>query len=482
MERDGDAAVRASLIAAALGLLGAALFKSAGLGLNMTVWFLGSVAGLAYCSLRGGSRLPVTSWVGLALAGFASLGLGWYSSASVTFANWIAFFTGIGIAALGLHSVRIAAISFWDLFARLVSEPFVLLVDGLSAMAKVPWKRLSDSPLAVKNRAVFRGALIATPLLLLFGGLLSSADAVFSQTVTDAFSFDLAGSFEWGAIWIVCASLGLAIVGGFAVPTVRKPPVQGPPTAAMKIGMTEVSVVLCSLCGLFALFVAIQFRYLFGGNVAVVETTGLTYAEYARKGFFELVAVAGLMLPLLVGAFSVSRQESQREVLSFKVLSTVLTGLLFVVMASAMTRMQLYVESYGLTPLRVSSSAFMLWLALVFSWFLASLYRSAMPRFALGAVVAGFAVILGLNFATPDLLSARYNVARFGSSSELDAAHLSGLGPETVPFVLDSLARLSPEDQVAIEASYEQRYGDDVDWRGSSVGDLVAVNKLRSTR
>ena len=471
MEHKGDAAFRICLSAVGLGVAGAALFKGAGLGLNLVAWTALLFAAAVYCTKSGAGRLSRTTLLGLGVMTLASLGLSWYSSPDIRVANWIALGTGFGLAALGTQAVRVAAASVWDMTGRMVVEGFRLVGEGLSVPAKVPWQRLSESPTARKNTAVLRGVVIATPLVLLFGALFSSADAVFSKTVSDAFAFDITDGVEWVSLTVLFGAIGLAVAGGFALPAIAKPPRE---FAAKKIGLTEVSVVLCSLCGLFGLFVAIQFQYFFGGNAAVVETTGLSYAEYARKGFFELVWVAGLALPLLVGAHAVAPQESRREVALFRVLATVLTGLLFVVMASAMTRMQIYVESYGLTPLRVSVSAFMLWLALVLCWFLASLFRGSMQRFAAGGVAAGLAVIAALNFATPDKIAAQYNVVRFGSSADLDVGHLAELGPESVPVVLAHWSSLSEGAQKRVSEKYEERWSAQADWRGSTVSGLAA--------
>src|SRR3712207_1338717 len=73
-----------------------------------------------------------------------------------------------------------------------------------------------------------------------------------------------------------------------------------PRPAALSLGIVEVGVILGLLDALFLAFVAVQVRYLFGGAERVVETAGLTYAEYARRGFFELVTVTALVLPLLL--------------------------------------------------------------------------------------------------------------------------------------------------------------------------------------
>lgn len=469
MEGKGDRALRAVLVSIGLGLAGAALFRGVGFGANLSLWVLAALGGVLYCS-RGLSR---TTLFGLIVVGLSAIGLGWYSSPDLVVANIVAMVGGLGVATLGVRSLQVGVASVWDLTGRLVGEAAQSFVEGFAVLGEVPWKGLSQSRAAQKNTAVMRGALIATPLVLLFGSLFSRADAVFSQTVTDAFSIDLSGIGEWFWLSVVFSAVGLGVVGAFSSPVVRKPPVARE-RREWKIGMTELTVVLCSLCGLFGLFVLIQFQYLFSGSAL---PTGMGYAEYARKGFFELLWVSGLALPLLVGAHAVSPSESPRDVTVFRSLATVLTGLLFVVMASAMVRMQLYIESYGLTPLRVSSSAFMLWLALVFCWFLASLYRRAMDRFAFGAMAAGFGVIGLLNLVTPDIAAARYNVSRFGSSADLDAAHLADLGAETVPFVLSTIDKLSESDRKTVMEKYALKY-DGGDWRGLSVSEMLAARSV----
>ncbi|HZG53939.1 MAG TPA: DUF4173 domain-containing protein, partial [Pyrinomonadaceae bacterium] len=172
---------------------------------------------------------------------------------------------------------------------------------------------------------------------------------------------------------------------------------------SFSLGAVEVGVVLGLLNVLFGCFVAVQFRYFFGGAARVMSVTELTYAEYARRGFFELTWVAGLMLPLLLAAHALLNKDRRAAERIFRPLAGVQVALLFVIMASAVARMRLYQSEYGLTELRLYTTAFMLWLGLVFVWFAWTvLVRSNRERFACGALVAAFLTVGLLHLLNPD--------------------------------------------------------------------------------
>ena len=191
--------------------------------------------------------------------------------------------------------------------------------------------------------------MLAAPLLLLFGALFVAADSVFQDYVSSAVPNPdellthvlLVAVFAW-------------VSGGLLREYVFKPkPLELNVEPKRTLGGTELTVVLALLDLLFLAFVLVQLRYLFGGQSLVETRTSLTYAEYARHGFFELVAVAALVLPLLLLADWMRRRDRGRQDVLFRVLAGALIVLLFVVMASALQRMRLYQREYGLTELRV---------------------------------------------------------------------------------------------------------------------------------
>ncbi|HEX2092290.1 MAG TPA: DUF4173 domain-containing protein, partial [Longimicrobiaceae bacterium] len=233
----------------------------------------------------------------------------------------------------------------------------------------------------------------------------------------------------------------------------------------VRLGITEVATMLALLDALFLAFVAVQFRYLFGGQAWVSASGEIGWGEYARRGFFELVAVAALVLPVLLALHALLGVAGRREQRVFRVLAGTLVALLFVVMASAMERMRLYQAAYGLTELRLYTSVFMGWLALVFLWLGATVLRGRPERFPRGAVLAGFATVITLNLLDPDARIARVNLARGGETGDLDAAYLATLGPDAAPVLARAYPGLAEQDRCAVRHALERWERRRDDWR-----------------
>ena len=250
--------------------------------------------------------------------------------------------------------------------------------------------------------------------------------------------------------------------------------------AVVGTSLVEIGTVLGLLNALFLMFVIIQFRYLFGGVDLIRESIHLTYAEYARRGFFELVAVAALVLPVLLAVHYLIRREdrpmrpSAQSVPSaqqtFRVMAAVLIALLFVIMLSALMRMKLYTDEFGLTELRMYTTTFMVWIAIVCLWFIQTVLRDQRNRFAFGALAAGMLVLIALNAINPDDLIVRVNAQRANAPSLLrafDAQYATMLSSDAVPALIDTLPGLSPKAQceIANDLLLDWSVPDQIDWR-----------------
>jgi hypothetical protein len=271
------------------------------------------------------------------------------------------------------------------------------------------------------------------------------ADPVFDRLVLRTFDVDLGvfashagliflcGWLAAGLLRVLCRSDGTAVTPG--------------PRGTF--GLPEVGIVLGVVDLLFLAFVAVQFRYLFGGADLVQQAAGMSYSEYARRGFFELVAVAALSLPLLLLADWALDQRDPARARTFRRLALLMLVLLDVMLASALYRMRLYTVQFGLTELRFYTTAFMGWLVLVFGWFGATVLRGRRERFGTGALLAGWLVLAALNLANPDGIIAGVNLDRAELGHRFDAAYASGLSADALPVLHRRLPRLGIADACA---------------------------------
>jgi len=223
---------------------------------------------------------------------------------------------------------------------------------------------------------------------------------------------------------------------------------------------------------LFLIFVVVQATVLFGGHRHVLETAGLTYSEYARRGFFELATVAALVLPLLLGLHWLLRKENPAHERVFRALAGVQVALLFVIMASAAVRMQLYQFEYGLTELRLYTLAFIGWLGVVFLWFALTVLIGKRERFVFGAMLAGFLAIAAMHVINPDALIVRTNITRVGQGRSFDAKYAARRSADAVPQLVAGLPLLSHEDQCTVASTLLERWSPppNPDWRTWSRG------------
>ena len=428
----------------ALGLLGDVLLRGLPWGPGFGLWMLALTGlGAALIAHRDG-RLEAEQGIWLALAAV----LAWTFTVRDDAPLQLLTFVAIVAALIGARTVaarlpvlsvvgarvpdvlRSAAAGFFD---AAIGFPRLVLAD---AAVKSRNPASAGSKLLTAVRPVF----IAAPILFVFAILLVQADPVFGswfrvpefeKIVEHAFVILL-------VTWIVAGGLRGAILGGTNIDVVSLPPI--------RLGTVEVATVLGGLSLLFFAFVATQVGWLFGGEALVQRTTGLTYAAYARRGFFELVAISALLLPtLLIGRATLVEERSVRL---FRRLSVVVLALLFAILISAVARLQLYVGYYGLTEERLYAVAALGWLALVWIWFSATILRERPRLFAFGAIVAAYGILAALHVIGPARVVARFNITqpRFtvATRSPIDYAYLAGLvgdASDAVPPLVDALLR-----------------------------------------
>ena len=254
---------------------------------------------------------------------------------------------------------------------------------------------------------------------------------------------------------------------------------------AFTFGSIEVGVILGLINLLFLSFVIVQVPYLFGGMELVQNTPDFKLAEYARRGFGELVAVAGLVLPILLVSHWLVRKETPLAGKLFRVLAGIQIVLLFVIMASAVQRLFLLTGNlgYGMTTIRLYPLIFMAWLAIVFVWFAATVLRGSRQYFAWGALWSAFLILGATHVLNPDEFIVKTNIALAEQGREFDADYNSNLSDDALPVLLQSFESLDVADQQTAIRRIARRYcemRDETDLRSWNMSRWRAATMLRS--
>lgn len=237
------------------------------------------------------------------------------------------------------------------------------------------------------------------------------------------------------------------------------------------------STALGALNALFGLFVAVQLAVLFGGDGYVRDTAGLTYAQYARSGFAQLVVVAALTLGVVGGALRWARAERPRDAAILRALLGALCLLTLVVLASALHRLGLYEEAYGFTRMRLAVHALLLFGGALFVLVVAALASGRRDWLARATVVLGALAALTFWVGDPDRRIAAHNVERYEDTGRIDTYHLSKLSADAVPALLRLPAPLR-EQALGHQRARLAREGDGLagaNWARARARDALTV-------
>lgn len=424
-----------TLVALALGLAANYLFWPEGpWGAALTVWlvlFCAAIIGFGW-QQQTPWRLSVTILCALPLA--ASM-LVLFRAADVMQVAMLGIFFASALQIL----LRTAGINFFEarlshFFRAIPILPLQAVFGVLPVLGKLDIGGSRGNP---RVRGIVRGLLLSIPLLALFIALFSSADASFSRYVPDFDSFfnsDTPSRLVLIAVFFVLSGGLLAgVLKARSLATIGIP---------VKLAAEETAVVLGLLSALFVTFVLFQLRYLFGGQQTIEATTELTIANYARRGFFELLWVAALTLALLL---TVAKTSTAGHLI--KLLGTVMVGCVLIMLASAVQRMLLYIDNFGLSIDRIVACAVMGWLACCLVLCVFTVLVGKDDGFASAMANLGIAFCFLLIIINPAKLVANTNIERaLQQQVPLDVLYLYPLA-DAVPVLLQRVDELPPRTQ-----------------------------------
>ncbi|MEW2441863.1 DUF4153 domain-containing protein [Micromonospora marina] len=415
---------RAAPLAVLAAAVGSAVFVP--LGRVGVGWFLGWLTLTLAVVLAVRSRtadLPRADK--LIRAGWAVAALALIAVPAFRNAWWLVTFCVLG--ALGCATLAIIG-------GRLVrSILFGLVATPFAALRGLPWVRrhITASPQEATVRKVTVSVVATIVVLVVFGSLLASADAAFSEALGSLVpEINVGTVFGW---------LFLAVVGGLiavaALYTLAAPPDLSTVDRAgeRRLGLLEWAPAIGALTLLFAGFVVVQFTTLFGGQRHVQRVAGLSYAEYARSGFWQLLFVTLLTVAVLGGVSRWARRERPAERILLRVLLGLISALSVVIVASALSRMWTYQKVYSFTGERIFVMAFEMLLGTVFLMIIAAGVKWR-GRWIPGTTLAlAVGMLLGLAVLNPEAYVARRNTLRYEQTGKIDAWYLRALSADATP-------------------------------------------------
>jgi Domain of unknown function (DUF4173) len=304
------------------------------------------------------------------------------------------------------------------------------------------WVSRARSDLVPRDVGLPRAARVAAVvgitvvLLAVFGGLFAAADPAFAHVVGNLLPALNVGD-ALARVVVFVAVLAIVLAGAYLMRFAPRLDAMAPKPRP-PLPRWEWALPLGVLDALFVAFVAVQATVLFGGHRHVLDTEGLTYAEYARQGFWQLLWVSALTLLVLSVVIRVAGRATvaDRRLLRILVGTTCLTSV--VVVVSAMHRMWLYQEAYGFSVQRVMVIAIELWLGAVFVLIAIAGVRMTARWLPRAVLVAGALALLGVAALNPERLIAERNIDRYEQTGSLDTDYLLSLSPDVEP----ALARL----------------------------------------
>lgn len=298
------------------------------------------------------------------------------------------------------------------------------------------------------------GFLCAVPVLLVVVPLLLSSDDAFQGMMTNIFSNT--GSTIFQVILGILLSL-VVIPYGFSLKYDR--------TAKIKpgkfAGIENIYIIsfLSAIGVCYVLYLFSQLAYFFSAFRGFLPNGEISYAQYARKGFFEMCAIAVINLLIVFSALLLARKQNSKVCHGIQAVATFIAGFTLMIIATAISKMVLYIGVYGMTVLRLTTSTFMVFLSVVFVSVILRIYCAKINILKTALVTAG-CILLVLGIGNVNKVCAAYNYESYlsGRLDSVDVQAIYDLGDEGIPYIVKLTRCSDPKVVKEAEKCLAQAY------------------------
>ena len=296
-------------------------------------------------------------------------------------------------------------------------------------------------------------AVAVVPVVLILG--LLSYDDNFSKIMSNIFDFDGFDILSHIISVIFGIPVGMYLFGGFISSSDNKCSTHMTEVSCsksyqkMKIApaITVIAAVLPILF-IYVVFFISQWSYYVSGFTGVLPVR-FSYAEYAREGFFQLCAVSVINLLIITAIITFMQRKSKNSSILLKVIALIFSVFTLVLISTAIAKLVMYIDYYGLTPKRVHAAWFMVVLAIIF---ILIAVKQFVKKLNVVAVSIAVLVIMFALIAIPntDGFIAKYNVDRYldGTLNMVDIDAMEELGLAAVPQVVRLVKTLEEDGKV----------------------------------
>ena len=435
--------------AAAVAGFGTWMLYDALPGLNWVLWTGAAAAGLlVYSRPRRQQALLIVAGAPVVIAGAAAVTASPPLRALICLA--VMFF-------LAMAMLLTAGLSPQAITARFAATAPLVALKTAAVQTLRHGVEATQLIRSTRARAWVRGLVITVPVLVAFALLLAGADPVFAGW-RDAVG-DLLASWEFVprvGFFLVLLVIVLGAYGYASLAPGGSPAIEAKAPGRW-LGSTERLILLAGVAALFWLFLAVQVGYFFG-NLPRIPASGITFAEYARRGFGELSVVASASALLILVSERYGQDDGRRRTLLLLTLAVVAAVLLL--LGSAFRRVWLYEAAYGFTTARLYAQVYMaavaVGLALLALEVVGEFDAGRLFRRAAAAVTILFVALIYWNH---EAWIARRNMDRFAGTGQLDVAYLTkGLSPDAIPAIAERLPSLPEPMRSDIRRAVREQY------------------------
>ncbi|MDR3224966.1 MAG: DUF4173 domain-containing protein [Clostridiales Family XIII bacterium] len=476
------------------------IFVSDSLGVSVTAFFVTAVAMTGIYLRSLGFKQNSRSIPALAILLAGSLPFALYDTTDICFFLLLFDFAMALVWIMNTCGTSVSNRLSGYILPDIISQAFIVSFTNFPGPFKALAYGAKNKRGSKRGLYAFIGILLSIPVIAGVVALLMSADMGFAKVMEDiAYAINLESIGHYLVELLVGIPVACYIFGnvfgnghGRYSDTFTKKGIDASLARMHRIPLVAIHAPLIVLTGIYILFFVAMGAYLFSAFSSDLPSA-YTYAEYARRGFFELCGVAAINLAVIIFVYLFARRSAGEYPKSIRILTAVISSMTILLIATAASKMLLYVRTYGLTQLRVYTLWFMLLLVCVFAvvviWHVRP-FNAGKPIAILFA-----ALMLCLFFGNTDGLIAKYNYEKYmaGALEEIDTESLSYLSDAAVPYLRD-LAKDAPDASVQIGAkealvlheNYEYGIWEDTDsfptWRSWNLQSVLVSKKATILR